>query len=94
MTAVSYFFVYIQGSAPMGIHEYAEKRATLGTQDTWQRQTKLNTTTQQKTITIVTTRPIQEVTLVLPQDIQLQSLIRQTKIYSFVSTDEIHDRGA
>ena len=28
----------------MGIHEYAEKWATLGTQDTWQRQTKLNTT--------------------------------------------------
>jgi hypothetical protein len=43
----------------MGIHEYAEKRSTLGTQDTCQRQTKLNTTTQQKTIKIVATEPIQ-----------------------------------
>ena len=78
----------------MGIHEYAEKRATLGTQDTWQRQTKLNTTTQQKTIKIVTTEPIQEFTLVLTQGIQFQPLIRQTMIYSFVPTDEIHDRDA
>jgi hypothetical protein len=76
----------------MGIHEYAEKRATLGTQDTWQRQTKLNTTTQQKTIKIVTTEPIQEFTLVLTQGIQFRPLIRQTKIYSFVPTDVIHDR--
>ena len=76
----------------MGNHEYAEKRATLSTQDTWQRQTKLNTTTQQKTIKIVTTEPIQEFTLVLTQGIQFHPLIRQTKIYSFVPTDVIHDR--
>ena len=78
----------------MGNHEYAEKRATLGTQDTWQRQTKLNTTTQQKTIKIVATEPIQGLTLVLAQGIQFQPLIRQTTIYSFVPTDEIHDRDA
>ena len=78
----------------MGIHEYAEKRSTLGTQDTCQRQTKLNTTTQQKTIKIVATEPIQGFTLVLAQGIQFQPLIRQTMIYSFVPTDEIHDRDA
>jgi hypothetical protein len=78
----------------MGIHEYAEKRATLGTQDTWQRQTQTNTTTQQKTIKIVATEPIQGLTLVLAQGIQFQPLIRLTTIYSFVPTDEIHDRDA
>ena len=78
----------------MGIHEYAEKRATLGTQDTWQRQTQPNPTTQQKTIKIVATEPIQGFTLVLAQGIQFQPLIRQTVIYSFVPTDEIHDRDA
>ena len=78
----------------MGNHEYAEKRATLGTQDTWQRQTKLNTKTQQKTIKIVATELIQGFTLVLAQCIQFQPLIRQTMIYSFVPTDEIQDRDA